>query len=262
MASSRTQANGGRRSRAWFRRGHRWLGSLLVAFVVVFAVSGIALNHASDFGLDRHHVQWSWLLSAYGIDAPEPAASFAVDGHRATLLGGQLYYNGAAVAEDVAALTGMAALGPLVLIGSRSRAFVLTTDGAFVEAIDVGTELPNGIERVGKAGDVAVVESAGSLFRSDAEVTTFAAWEGDAPHKVSWSESSRPEPDQLEALREAYRGEGLTVERVLLDLHSGRILPKVGPLIMDIVAICMVILSLSGLLLSLQRGRRENGRRR
>jgi hypothetical protein len=256
------QANGGRRSRAWFRRGHRWLGSLLVAFVLILAISGIALNHASDLGLDNRHLQWSWLLNAYGIDVPEPAASFAVDGHRATLLGGHLYYDGAAVVQDAAALTGIAVLGPLVLIGAQAKAFVLTMEGEFVEAIDVGTELPAGIERVGKTGDVAIVESAGRLFRSDAQMTAFAAWEGDTPHKVSWSESSRPEPDQLEALREAYRGEGLTVERVLLDLHSGRILPKVGPLLMDIVAICMVILSLSGLLLSLQRGRRENGRRR
>ena len=61
---------------------------------------------------------------------------------------------------------------------------------------------------------------------------------------------------------------GLTVERVLADVHSGRIFATTGTLIMDAVAVFMIVLSLSGFVLWLQHSRREaeierrNGRRR
>ena len=69
-------------------------------------------------------------------------------------------------------------------------------------------------------------------------------------------------------LRAQYRGRGLTVERVLADVHSGRIFARAGTLIMDAVAVFMIVLSLSGFVLWIQHSRREaelerrSGRRR
>jgi hypothetical protein len=73
------------------RRRHRWLGKTIVAFIVFLALSGIVLNHGNDLGLDRRYVSWSWVLDAYGLDVPEPAASFADGPRRATLLGERLF---------------------------------------------------------------------------------------------------------------------------------------------------------------------------
>ena len=61
----------------------------------------------------------------------------------------------------------------------------------------------------------------------------------------------------MAVLEAAWRGKGLTVERVLLDLHSGRILGKVGPLLMDLVAVFLIVLSLSGLILAKVRNRKK-----
>ena len=61
----------------------------------------------------------------------------------------------------------------------------------------------------------------------------------------------------MEVLEAAWRGRGLTVERLLLDLHSGRILGEAGPLLMDLVAVFLIVLSLSGLILSKVRNQRK-----
>jgi hypothetical protein len=53
-------------------------------------------------------------------------------------------------------------------------------------------------------------------------------------------------------LKEQYRGRGLSVERVIADLHSGRVIGIVGPFVMDVVAVLLIVLSLSGLLLWLR----------
>ena len=59
----------------------------------------------------------------------------------------------------------------------------------------------------------------------------------------------------------------LTFERVLLDLHSGRIFGRAGPLVMDAAAVLFIALALTGFWMWLRRpphaappGRRyENG---
>ena len=63
MSRSSARTNGQTR----FRRSHRWVGTVLVAFVLYLAVTGILLNHSSDVGLDRQYIGWSWLLEAYGM---------------------------------------------------------------------------------------------------------------------------------------------------------------------------------------------------
>ena len=79
---------------------------------------------------------------------------------------------------------------------------------------------------------------------------------------------SPPAAAELAVLQTLYRGRGLTVERGLADVHSGRIFASTGTLIMDAVAVFMIVLSLSGFVLWLQHSRREaeierrNGRRR
>jgi hypothetical protein len=268
MTVSRRQVNRGARLRIWLRRGHRWLGVVLVVFVLLLAVSGVALNHASDWGLDRRQLDWPWLLDAYGIHAPAPTASFADGGLRATLLGERLFLDDAEIAQEVAGLAGIAVLAPLALIGTNDTLYVVTTAGELVEAIDTTAALPGSIDRVGRDGRRAVVESGGRLYRSDPDITHFAAWDTSARESVQWSSATLPDAAELEALQALYRGRGPTVERVLADLHSGRIFAAAGTLIMDVVAVCLVVLSLSGLILWVQHSRREaeierrNGRRR
>jgi len=254
--------------RVWLRRGHRWVGVVLVLFVLLLAASGIALNHASEWGLDQRHLDWPWLLDAYGIQAPTPTASFADGGLRATLLGERLFLDDAEIAQDVAGLAGIATLDPLVLVGTHDTLYVLTTAGELVEAIDTAAGIPGPIDRVGRDGRRAVVESGGRLYRSDPDVTRLEPWDADQRDGLRWSSATPPGAAELDVLRTLYRGRGLTVERVLADVHSGRIFAKAGTLVMDAVAVFMIVLSLSGFVLWIQHSRREaelerrTGRRR
>ena len=268
MTLSRRQANGNARLRIWLRRGHRWLGVVLVLFVLLLGVSGIALNHASDWGLDRRHLDWPWLLDAYGIQAPAPTASFADGGLRATLMGERLFLDQEEIAEDVAGLAGIATLDPLVLVATKDALYVLTTAGELVESMDAAVGMSGSIDRVGRHGRRAVVESGGKFYRSDPDMTQFERWDADQQGGLQWSAATPPAAAELAVLQTLYRGRGLTVERVLADVHSGRIFASTGTLIMDAVAVFMIVLSLSGFVLWLQHSRREaelerrNGRRR
>ena len=255
MNTSQTPANGRNRARRWFRRGHRWIGLSLVVFVVFLSVTGIALNHSGDLELQRRHLDWPWLLDAYGLEVPTPAASFADAGHRATLLGERLFLDGRDTGRTETALTGIATLGPLIAVAGEQSVYVFTEAGEFVEAIDLGSSLPGPIERVGRTRDRAVVQGGGGFLQSDPDIAHFEA--RDAEPADYWSVATRPDAAEMANLEAAWRGRGVTVERLLLDLHSGRIARAAGPWLMDLVAVFLIVLSVSGIVLS----RVRNGRR-
>lgn len=255
MNTSQTPTNGQHRGRRWFRRGHRWIGLSLVVFILYLSISGIALNHAGDLKLESRYVGSSWLLDAYGLEVPAPTASFADSGHRSTLLGERLFLDGRDTGIRAATITGIATLGPLVLVGGERVAYLFTADGEFVEAIDLGVVTSGPIEQVGRSGDRAVVHSAGSVYRSDADIAMFET--RDDVSVDHWSVETSPNAAEMDALAAAWRGRGITVERLLLDLHSGRIFSRTGPLLMDLVALFLIALSVSGLIMSSVRNRRK-----
>jgi len=241
------------------RYGHRWLGITVVLVLLLLAVTGIALNHSDDWRLDSRYVSWSWLLDAYGIHAPAPDASYADGGHRATLLGQRLYYDTSEVTQDFGTLTGMAVIGPLVLVASTDSALVLTLAGETVESIDLASVLPGPVERVGRLGDRAVLQSAGALYRSDTDIAEFDAWPEAANEDIDWAQPTAPSQEDLESIRRSYLGRGLTVERVLADLHSGRIIARAGPLLLDVFGAGLIVLSLTGLYMWFKPWNRRNG---
>lgn len=255
MNTSQTPTNGKSRWRRWFRRGHRWVGLSLVVFVVYLSVTGIALNHAGELELERRYLDWPWLLDAYGLEVPPPAASFADAGHRATLLGERLFLDGNDTGQRTAVLSGMAALHPLILVAGGQSVYVFTDNGEFVEAIDLASRLTGPIERVGRADNRAVVQSAAESLQSDPDVALFEPWDGASV--VRWSPATQPDAAEMASLKSAWRGRGVTVERFLLDLHSGRIFSAAGPLLMDLVAVFLILLSVSGIILSKVRNRRK-----
>ena len=258
MSMSPNPSNGNGNLRQFFRRGHRWLGVFVAVFVLLLALTGIALNHAVGLKLDQRHVSWPWLLDMYGIRMPEPTTSFVDGSFRATQVGDRLFINARDTGQAVDGLSGIVALDPLLLVADARTALVFTTGGERVEAFDLGSKLQGPIVRVGRDGGRAAILSDGELYLSDPEVTVFERATATARADVHWSTESALSVDDIAALEAAYRGQGIALERVLLDLHSGRIFGATGTLFMDIVAVGLILLGLSGLDLFRRRNRRES----
>jgi hypothetical protein len=259
MNTSITRVDGARRPNGWLRRAHRWLGILLAAFVILFSCTGIAINHSDRWELNNRYVTWSWLLDAYGIRAPMPAASFADRGHHAALLGRRLYFDQREITGDVHTLTGLVVTSELALITTNDRAFVLTTEGDLIEQLDMTQQLPGGIASAGRLQNLAVVYSADTLYRSNADMTEFEAWSNAGAEEIVPSQATPlPEPI-LRSLQDQYRGRGLSTERLLTDLHSGRILGSAGTLFMDAIAVLLMILSATGIFMWMRGNSRRKG---
>ncbi|MCY3731665.1 MAG: PepSY domain-containing protein [Rhodospirillaceae bacterium] len=244
------------------RHWHRWLGMGSLLFVVLLSVTGIVLNHADELELDTRFVSAPWLLDWYGIDVPAVAASYSVDQRRVTLVGERLYLDEEALAEGIASLAGAVSMPGFIAIATGDSMLLLTRSGALVERMPLAGELPAGVQAVGIARSALIVRSGGTLYQADAELLGFDPCTDVAEADVTWSEPSAVPPAHLDALYVAYRGAGVSVERLLADLHSGRLFTAAGPIVMDAAGVILIVLSVFGVMLWVRGTPRGNATRR
>lgn len=182
-----------------------------------------------------------------GIRAPEPSATFADRGHRVTRLGEKAYVDAIELPYPVESLAGLVVIEPLMVVATSDTIHLLTVDGEFVQRIDLSAELPASVERIGRVDGRPVLQAKSELFIGDADVTAFVPWADADANLVNWSTASDLTDVELANLQELYRGRSLTVERLLIEIHSGRILAAAGPLLLDLVGLVLIVLGISGL---------------
>ena len=78
-------------------------------------------------------------------------------------------------------------------------------------------------------------------------------WHDSSSPNVTWAHEAPIPNDLRQGLIEAYRGVGLPLERVILDLHSGRIFGKWGVYLIDSMAVLFLLLAMSGIWMWLHR---------
>lgn len=224
---------------------HRWMGLGAAVFIILLCITGILLNHGATLGLARHYVQNPWLLDLYGIRTDAAPVSFAVGGHHISLSGGRVYFDAGELPERAETLLGAVALQDQFAVALPGRLVFLTPDGTVIETLRGAEGVPAGLRRIGAApGGRLVVEADSGRFMPDLDALR---WDRADPEGVTWAEPV-PLPGELAAAVLAHaRGNTLTLERVLLDIHSGRIAKRFGAWFMDLVALGLMALVLSGL---------------
>jgi uncharacterized iron-regulated membrane protein len=224
---------------------HRYIGLTTALFVVILSITGLALNHTEALQLDARHVQSDALLDWYGIHAPDTLVSYRTGAHAISQLGNHIYLDRQLVPTAEGKLAGALEYAGLVITGLDSGLLLFTRDGELIEQLGTGAGVPAGIQAIGIDQDrKLVIKTAQGDYRTD---ENFIEWTAAAASNPSWVSATPPEPELARALRNAWRGSGLSLERVLLDLHSGRILGEAGVWLVDAAALLFLLLAGSGL---------------
>ena len=241
------------------RRLHRSLGAGAAIFVLFMVLSGLVINHSNDLGLDRQAVSQSFLLDWYGLGKPENIYSFAVGNDWLSFAGSQLYLNDKSVAT-LSDGVGAVSNGELLIAAGSDELLLLDLEGNLIERIPWAPIGAAPIESVGLHTNATVaVKSANRAWLADADLLKWRPVD-EARSAPRWS-SPKSAPGELkQAITRSYRGEGLSLERLLLDLHSGRIFGSVGVLVYDLLALALGFLSISGLIVWIRS--RRNGKSR
>lgn len=234
------------RSRHWARRTHRVLGLASLLFIAVISASGLLLNHADGLKLSQT-AAGTWLARLYGIAPPPIDSSFAAGKLFLATADDTLYSNGVELANGVDRLIGAVPVGAIVVAASDDELFITTADGALVERFATDPSIT--MQRIGVSGQRVFADLSSTLLEINVETMNFAA-PADLPTlPIDWSQQETPTKSQLQRVGATAVGRAINWERVLLDLHSGRILPGLGRYLADLTALALLYMCFSGFLI-------------
>jgi len=233
---------------------HRRLGAVLAVVVILLCVTGVALNHTERLHLDKRSLQAEWLLDWYGVAAPDAGRYVSAGARDVALLGDHLYVDDTLIGAPFPDLVGAVRTDAYLVVAFANELLVLADDLSIVERLGHAEGLPVDLAAItsGDAGGLAVLDAAGQSWVADRDIV---AWQRADYRMDNWPEPAALDGDRLRELGRDYRGRVLTLERLILDLHSGRLFGLGGTWLMDIVAALMVVLSVSGLWLWTRSGR-------
>lgn len=234
--------NGKRRMK--IARFHRVLGALSAVFLLLLAVTGPLMQHGDALGLSEKWVKSPALLWFYDLEPSRLSKAVRTEAGWVVWQDGALLLDRIPVLHDAAALVGAASSGDTIAAVSATEIVLLDREGAIVERM--GREaLPGVIAKAGVAPDGGVVvETDAGIFKADRDLLSWLP-AGDAD--IAWRAPTEDAPLELrQAADDAWRGHQVSYFRLVADIHSGRYLGPLGPYTMDLAALALLILIISG----------------
>ena len=223
----------------FLRRWHARLGVTAALFFIVLILTGVALNHTERLGLARTAIRSEALTRWYGLPPPRIVAVYAAAEFIATPT--DWLYKGQRLADGGGAVVGAVSTPDMLVVATAQSLSLYSHTG---ERIDIlrGAALPHSpINGLGHTANAIVLKTQNGLFSSVDGID----WQASTMGEIVWARAGTPDPQTL-AHAHKQLAPSLPLERIVLDLHSGRLFGTYGPFLMDAAALVLLILSLSG----------------
>lgn len=223
------------------RRWHGRFGIAAAIFFLLLATTGLALNHTVELQLAAYRIHAPWLTRWYGLKTELPTQAFAEKDARLIGANSAWLLNERIIAENVPSPLGMVESEGILYIATPEILYIYSTDGLLVEKVS-GASLPAlPILAIGAAQSQLMLRTKSGVYASTAGLE----WRTASPRKVRWSHAV-PITSAEQARITDRLVPTISAETLLLDVHSGRIFGSYGPIVVDIVALILVVLSVSG----------------
>lgn len=233
---------------------HRTAGLFAAVFLLILTVTGLLLMQADDLGLDARYVSNDRMLDWYGIRPAPPPLTFAANNHWITQVGSRLYFDSTFLLNLDAQLIGVALAADEILVATTSDLLLLTADGNVAERLDETAGMPHTVTHIGTTPDGSIVlNSLDGQFIFDPTSARFRS--ADAKLRVRWQDPALAPAEMIEVINRGYRGAGLSLERIIIDLHTGRLLGALGVALVNVASLLLLVLICSGIMLWLGRAR-------
>ena len=237
---------------------HRRIGLAAIFLVIILAVTGIALNHTENLELDNRYVQSDLILDWYGLQPHGELTSFKIGTDSVSSWDNSFFFNNNIIAQTISPLRGAIKTSRLIVAAFDNEIILITLEGELIERMPTSVSFKQ-IEKLGIKYDRPVIETVdANYYIADEHILD---WDIVSNEGISWSNPAITDETQKGLLLESYRGKGITAERFILDLHSGRLFGDIGVYVMDTAAIALLWLSFSGLWVWNSRRRKQQRKR-
>ncbi|MCK5830685.1 MAG: PepSY domain-containing protein [Methylococcales bacterium] len=237
---------------------HRYIGLSSAAVLIVVSITGIALNHTEDLKLDSQMIASNTILDWYGVNFSGNLTSFSTQNHWLTQLDQQLFFDDISIIKNKEILLGAIETDEFIVTGLSNSLLLLSLQGELIEQ----TSFEN-IEKLGiDAQNNIIIKSNQDFMFSDDGLLSWRSYLNPNNLTITWSKSTPPPKVIAQKIKNISRTSIIPLERVTLDLHSGRFFGLIGIIIVDISGLFLIILSISGCMIWLKHKLRKSNRNR
>ena len=222
------------------------MGIVSALFVILLSLSGLILHHGPALNLDKPFIGSSQLLSWYKIEVPAIEIQYRAGQHGVQLIAESIYFDSDRLPGSFSDLKGFVATEFGYVAATSNQLLLLTDTGELIEVLGRVNLLPTGIRRIGSdAAGRLVLQTAMGIIDADLDGLRWTQSTSSAS-QLSWSDSSAPQAQRSEQIRADYAASLISWERLLLDIHSGRILGSLGVVLVDLMALLFMLMAASG----------------
>lgn len=224
------------------RHWHARLGVFAAVFLILMVVTGIALNHTTALQLNQRNVSSPWLMAWMGLGAELPSQGYQVGEQylvstdEKTILGNKRLVNVRSLVLGAVAWNGM------VAVADHNTLYLYDQQGNLVDHMSAENLPQPQLAGLGVMGDALVIKTT----NRDYETADALHFKPLPEHAKFITATPNVLPASINAALNQHFAPSVSLERVILDLHSGRMFGHYGPLVMDAVAIILLGLAISG----------------
>ena len=231
---------------------HKFTGIAVCIFLIHLSITGIFLNHTEDLGLDEKYTASPMILALYNISMPSQEESFLVDNIFISRFGDQVFMGNQPIIKSESPIMGAAFSNQILAIALANEMVLLTQEGELIERISSTAELPENIQKLGVSDDILFLKTPNQVWQSSDQAQ---AWELSDSNFNDWSNEVIMPDQQTKQIEMYFSGKGVSLEQFFLDLHNGNIIKGFGKWLLDIIAIFLLLLSISGIWIWLKKRR-------
>jgi len=225
------------------REWHRRLGILAAFFLIFLSLSGIALNHTNWLTLAHQPIKTAWLLDYYGINPPKDIRFYHKGELRLT--DNLIWLEEKLLLESETPVVSLAKFQQYWIVLTSSQLSMYNLEGEMLDQLDSNSGLPSDINGLSISKNSILLKSSTGYYQSDENLI---AWrQVQMIKEPQWLLPEHGSQQQVNNAIIQFKSQFLNWERIILDAHSGRILGDFGVLLMDLVALILILLSVSGL---------------
>jgi len=223
-------------------RLHIYVGLGISLLLIHLSITGIFLNHTDDLELNKTYISSKWILNLYGLNVPRPSKIFTIQQDNFSQFDTEVFLNNKPIFLFDSELIGVIKNRENFIIAAQDELFIVNQSGALIDKQKI---LSFTIKSIGKYKEKIVIKD--EQLNKWVGKSISAKWAPIIKDNINWSKPGTMTPLNKKEIKQYFVGNGISLEQIILDFHSGAIFKKEGKIFFDLVSLLLIFLSVSGI---------------
>ena len=221
---------------------HLYVGLGISLLLIHLSITGIFLNHTDDLKLNKTYISSTWILNLYGLNVPRPSKIFTVQQDNFSQFDTEVFLNNKPIFLFDSELIGVIKHRENFIIAAQDELFIVNQSGVLIDKQKI---LSFTIKSIGKYKEEIVIKD--EQLNKWVGKSISNKWTPIIKDNIEWSKPGTMTALNKKDIKKYFVGNGISLEQIILDFHSGAIFKKEGKLFFDLVSLLLIFLSVSGI---------------